>query len=254
MVSLALVVTACGSTTPTSGSPTTGTQTQPVAAQPVSPAATRSQFLMGNISPTYPAGTAGQVALVSQAALTLPVPAGGETVPIAVRNNTAHAVTQITAQGTVKSTSGSVVATGSDQGFHPSYLLPGQVSLGFVCLGIGSNVPAGSAMSVQVSSTPAQSANTYTADLLITAANNTGQQLVGTLTNPRGHSIQGPYEVNVFCVATTGTLQAEVGGFADASNDLAAGATSGFTIDLAGTACPNYPVGASGYDQAAAGN
>jgi hypothetical protein len=51
-----------------------------------------------------------------------------------------------------------------------------------------------------------------------------------------------------------GTLHAEVGGFADAGNDLAACAASGFTIDLAGTACPNYLVGASGYDQAAAGN
>ena len=158
MVSFALAATACGSSAPTSGSPTTGTQTQSVAAQPVSPVATKSQFLTGNISPTYPAGAAGQVALLSQAALTLPVPAGGETVSIAVRNNTAHAVTQITAQGTVKSTSGAVVATGSDQGFHPSYLLPGQVSLGFIYLGIGSNVPTGSTMSVQVSSTPAQSA------------------------------------------------------------------------------------------------
>jgi hypothetical protein len=92
----------------------------------------------------------GKVAVVAQAPLTFPV-RGGETVPIAVRNNTPGSVTEITAQGIVRDAGGKIVATGTDQGFHPALLQLGQVALGFIYLGIGTNVPAGSTITVQAS-------------------------------------------------------------------------------------------------------
>jgi hypothetical protein len=187
-----------------------------------------------------------------QAPLTLPVPSGGETLPIAVRNNTPGSVTEITAQGIVRDAGGKIVGTGTDQGFHPALLQPGQVALGFIYLGIGTNVPAGSTITVQASGKPASSSNTYFADLLVTEVNNTGQQVVGTIKNPRAHAVQAPYSVDVYCTDRSGGLR-EIGGFADVSTDLAPGATSGSTVDLAGTPCPQFIVGASGFDQSAAG-
>jgi hypothetical protein len=171
---------------------------------------------------------------------------------IAVRNNTPGSVTQITAQGIVRDAGGKIVATGTDQGFHPALLQLGEVALGFIYLGIGTNVPAGSYMTVQASGKPASSSNTYLADLLVTEVNNTGQQVVGTIKNPRAHAVQAPYSVGVYCTDRSGGLR-EIGGFADVSTDLAPGATSGFTVDLAGTPCPQFIVGASGFDQSAAG-
>ena len=95
--------------------------------------------------------------------------------PIAIRNNTAHPVTQIAAQGALHDASGKPVATGSDQGFHPALLQPGEVALGFIYLGVGSSVPSGSTMTVQVSSRPSSSPSTYRADLVVTEVNNMGQ-------------------------------------------------------------------------------
>jgi hypothetical protein len=213
-------------------------------------AATRSLYLVGTASPKFPVGRVGKVAVVGQAALALPI-LDEETVPIAVRNNKTKPVTEIQAQGVVRSPSGKVVATGSDQGFDPTYLKPGHVALGFIYLSPGTTVPAGSKMTVQVSATRAPTSDTYQADLLVKDVNDTGQQIVGIVKNPRHHAIQGPYSVNVYCLSSSGDLSSETGSFADASANLTAGATSGFTVDLDGASCPRYLVGASGFDMAA---
>jgi hypothetical protein len=253
---LAGMSTACGAGSSTASSTAGSTAVSPSASPSSSgvpsPRPTKSLYLAGNASPTFGAGDSGKVAVVAQAPLTFPV-RGGETVPIAVRNNTPGSVTEITAQGIVRDAGGKIVATGTDQGFHPALLQLGQVALGFIYLGIGTNVPAGSTITVQASGKPASSSNTYFADLLVTEVNNTGQQVVGTIKNPRTHAVQAPYSVDVYCTDRSGGLR-EIGGFADVSTDLAPGATSGFSVDLAGTPCPQFIVGASGFDQSAAGN
>jgi hypothetical protein len=153
-------------------------------------------YLAGNASPSFPPGDPGKVAVVAQAPLTLPIPSGGEAVPIAIRNNSPVSVSQIAAQGIVRDGGGKIVGTGTDQGLHPALLQPGQVALGFIYLGIGTNVPAGSAITVQASGKLASSSNTYFADLLVTEVSNTGQQVVGTIKNPRAHAVQAPYSVD----------------------------------------------------------
>jgi hypothetical protein len=210
-------------------------------------------YLVGNASPSFPAGDSGKLAVVVQASLTLPVPSGGEVVSIAIRNNTPESVSGIAAQGIVRDAGGKIVGTGTDQGFHPAFLQPGQVALGFIYLGVGTTVPGGSAMTVQASGKPTSSSNTYFADLLVTEVNNTGEVVVGTVQNPRDHPVQAPYSVDVYCIDSSGGLRAEIGGFADVSTDLAPGATSGFTVNLAGTLCPQFLIGASGFDQSKAG-
>jgi hypothetical protein len=254
---LAGMSTACGAGSSTASSTAGSTAISPSGSSSSSgvppPQPTKSLYLAGNASPTFGAGEPGKVAVVAQAPLALPVPSGGETLPIAVRNNTSGSVTEITAQGIVRDAGGKVVGTGTDQGFHPALLQLGEVALGFIYLGIGTNVPAGSYMTVQASGKPASSSNTYFADLLVTEVNNTGQQVVGTIKNPRTHAVQAPYSVDVYCTDRSGGLR-EIGGFADSSADLGPGATSGFSVDLAGTPCPQFIVGASGFDQSAAGN
>jgi len=58
----------------------------------------------------------------------------------------------------------------------------------------------------------------------------------------------GPYNVQVYCFAGN-KLTAEVGSFADQSNDVAANAKVSFTADLSGTKCDKFTVGVSGYFQ-----
>lgn len=253
---LASAMAACGGGT-TSGTPNTAGSAVPSGGASASaPAAqpTKSQYLAGTAAPVFPAGSPNQLAVVAQAGLTLPVPSGGEPVPIAVRNNTTRTVTHVTASGTVHDSTGKPVATGSDQGFHPALLEPGQFALGFIYLGVGTSVPSGSTLSVQATATPSAGPNTYFADLLVTEVNDTGQQIVGTVKNPRDHAVTAPYSVDVFCVDSSGTLLNEFGGFADVSTDLAAGGTSPFTVSLYGSQCAQFLIGASGYDMTAAGN
>jgi hypothetical protein len=246
-----IAATGCG------GGASSGTANPPATRSSVAslPAAqpTKSTYLTGTASPTYPAGGPNQIAVVAQASLVLPIPSGGETVPIAVRNNTTAAVSDVTAVGTVRDAGGHAVASGSDQGFHPALLQPGQVALGFVYLGVGTSVPSGSALTVQASAKPG-SGDTYFADLLVTEYNNTGQQIVGTVKNPRDHAVQAPFNINVFCLGPSGALHSEVGAFADVSDQLAARATSPFTVSLYGAPCQQFLIGASGYDLSPAGN
>jgi hypothetical protein len=207
---LAGMSTACGAgsstASSTAGSPAISSSGSSASSGVPSPQPTKSLYLAGNASPSFPAGDPGKVAVVAQAPLTLPVPSGGETLPIAVRNNRPGSVTEITAQGIVRDAGGKIVGTGTDQGFHPALLQPDQVALGFIYLGIGTNLPAGSAIAVQASRKPASSSNTYFSDLLVTEVNNTGQQVVGTIKNPRTHAVQAPYSVDVFCVDSSGGL------------------------------------------------
>ena len=72
--------------------------------------------------------------------------------------------------------------------------------------------------------------------------------------SPTDHEVQAPFGVDVFCLAPSGTLQAEVGAYAVVSDTLAAGATSPFTVSLYSTPCQQFLIGASGFDMAAAGN
>jgi hypothetical protein len=188
----AFVLACCGGSTSTGDAGQSGAASSAPSSALPSPQAARSEFLTGNASPTYPAGTPGQIAVVAQATLALPVPSGGETVPIVVRNNTAHTVTRIAAQGAVHDASRKPDATGSDQGLHPAVLQPGQVALGFIYLGPGSSVPTGSTMTVQVSARPSSSPTTDVADLVVMEVNDTGHQIVGTVKNTRDHSIQAP--------------------------------------------------------------
>jgi hypothetical protein len=161
--------TACGASGSSTASPTAGATAISPSASPSSsgvpsPQPTKSMYLVGNASPSFPAGDPGKVAVVVQAPLTLPIPSGGESVPIAIRNNSPVSVSQIAAQDIVRDGGGKIVGTGTDQGFHPAFLQPGQVALGFIYLGIGTTVPAGSAMTIQASGKPTSSSNTYFAD------------------------------------------------------------------------------------------
>ncbi len=237
-------------TAPASSSPEARPTSSGPETTPARTAAGNSRLLAGNVSPLFPTGTPGKVAVIAQGNLVLHGLEGSESVPVAVRNNTSRPVAQIMAQGLVRNSAGVPVASGSDQGFSPSRLQPGQVALGFIYLQTGNTLPAGSTLSVQASASPSSSPDTYIADLVMTQVNNTGQEIVGVVRNPRGHSIQGPYGVNAFCVTAAGRLLATFGSFTDNSGKLAAGASTSFTIDLTGR-CPHYLVGATGFDNSA---
>ena len=249
----AFVLACCGGSTSTGDAGQSGAASSAPSSALPSPQAARSEFLTGNASPTYPAGTPGQIAVVAQATLALPVPSGGETVPIVVRNNTAHTVTRIAAQGAVHDASRKPVATGSDQGLHPAVLQPGQ--------GPGFHLPGprvvrpdridhdrpGVGPTVVVPNHRRSRSGRHGGERHRSPDSRDSQEHAGSF-DP------GSYSVDVFCLAASGAPSAEFGAFADSNEDLAAGASSGFTVDLYGAQCAQYLIGASGYDQGAVGN
>jgi hypothetical protein len=249
----AFVLACCGGSTSTGDAGQSGAASSAPSSALPSPQAARSEFLTGNASPTCPAGTPGQIAVVAQATLALPVPSGGEPVPIVVRNNTAHTVTRIAAQGAVHDASRKPVATGSDQGFHPAVLQPGQ--------GPGFHLPGprvvrpdridhdrpGVGPTVVVPNHRRSRSGRHGGERHRSPDSRHSQEHAGSF-DP------GSYSVDVFCLAASGAPSAEFGAFADSNEDLAAGASSGFTVDLYGAQCAQYLIGASGYDQGAVGN
>ena len=138
------------------------------------------------------------------------LPEIGYTLPFVVRNGTSHAIKNLQGNGTIKSSAGKIVGSGSDQGFNPTRLLPGQEAFAFIYIQNGSGAPPGSTMKITVSSQPSSSPDTYFADLVVSGADNTGQQVVGLVRNPRKHAIQGPGTVNVYCVTASGQFLGQV--------------------------------------------
>jgi hypothetical protein len=209
-----------------------------------------SKYLAGNVQPAFSAGKPGKITFVDQGALPIPIPEQGYSVPVALRNNTKYPIGNISAAGTIRSPSGKVVGSGTDQGFDPSRVLAGEVSLGFIYLQPGTNVPAGSTMKVTGSESIERTTKTYDVDLLLEGVNNTGQQIVGLVKNPRTHAVQGPGSVVAFCVSSSGQFMGQpTSGTANFSPaPLGAGATSSFTLPLYGQSCPTYLVGAWAFD------
>lgn len=82
----------------------------------------------------------------------------------------------------------------------------------------------------------------------VVPSESTGQQVVGIVVNETDNTVQGPVSVNVICFDEAGTtVTGTHGGFTDADT-IAPGGTASFSVDLFDGPCPNFAVGASGYD------
>ncbi len=246
---------ACGSsgdsakakdTTTTTTAGTSTTTAAPAAATP---------YLRGNFTGTYPSGDGLHV--VAQAPLPNPLPQTGGGIPFVVKNDTGNPVSDVKASGQVRDPSGKLVATGSDQGFHPAYVAKGGLSFAYIYLDPNATAPPGSTLTIKVTSEKASTKETYAADFTVTEANLVGDQVVGTVTNPRDHEVTGPVKVDVFCFAANGTPTGTMGTYADNADKVPASGTVSFTVSPLHNAstpnidCAQWTVGASGFDESA---
>lgn len=215
-----------------------------------------SPVLARNVTPMFSVPKANQhkVAVVGFGAL--PTTAGSSTgyaEPFAVRNGTKKTIANLSADGVVKNSVGKIVDTGSDQGFSPTRLEPGQEAFAFIYFQSAQSFPAGATLQVHVSYQDLSTPDTYKADLATVQVNNTGTDIVGESKNIRKDTIQGPVSVDVYCVDANGIFTGpELGTFAnlpDSSDEVAPGASYSFDVDLYGNTCPTYVVGSTGFDQ-----
>ncbi|MFI5034976.1 MAG: hypothetical protein ACHQFZ_02085 [Acidimicrobiales bacterium] len=216
-----------------------------------SPAAL-SAFLFRNVSPTFPVSAAQKhtLAVLAVGALPSPIPRGGYDLPFVVRNGTSQTLGTLQGYAMVWSPSGALVTTGSDQGFDPTRLLPGQEAFAYVFLKPLTTTPPGSTVQVTVAGAPLTNLNTFFTDLTVVGVHHVGDQIVGMVRNPRPHTVQGPGGVTVFCVSAAGQFQGEpIWQLPRIPNaGLGAGASAPFTVGLNGASCPSFIVGSSTVD------
>jgi hypothetical protein len=223
--------TAVETTPPTTAAPPTGV--------PAAPDASPYVEAIGDISTLeLPAGEPGAVSVILvESALDQ-----SQSLPVVVRNNTAQPVGAIDVTGTARDGSGGLVGSGSSQGFKPVVVAPGEIAFGYVFFGDG--VPADATFEVSVSADPV---GDYFMPVTITELSANTDQLVGVVTNDNEGAVSGPIGVDAICldVATTAILSTP-NDFAD-QDELAAGATGSFSIDMFGDSCPRGLISASGY-------
>jgi hypothetical protein len=244
-VLLALGAAGCGSSGSESkpaDEPKESTTTAPAPAKapakPAAPDASPYVLVFGDLSAlSFPAGDPGELAVISTGAQD----ELSDAVTIIVRNNTSDPIGQIEATGTARDAAGALVGSGSSQGFKPVVVAPGEIAYGYVYFEGG--FPKGSTLKFDVTG---EEVGTYFRPITITEINNTGDAIIGGLSNDTGVDVTGPISADVLCFATDGTTIGPKGGFAEQS-DLADGATGSFSIDLYGNKCPIGLAAASGY-------
>ena len=261
LVLLALVAAGCGasgsksnldagsetsSTAKTAESPTSGetenstttTTTTPAPAGPAAPDASEYVVGFGDLSVlSFPAGEPDEVSIVATGA----EDELSDSVTIIVRNNTTEAIGLIEATGTARDSAGALVGSGSSQGFQPVVVAPGEIAYGYVYFDGG--FPEGSTFEFDVKG---DEVDTYFQPITVTEINNTGDAIIGGVSNDTGVDVTGPISVKVLCFTADGTLIGPSDGYAEQS-ELADGATGSFSIDLYGDECPVGLAAASGY-------
>ena len=131
--------------------------------------------------------------------------------------------------------------SGSSQGFEPVVVAPGEIAYGYVYFDGG--FPEGSTFEFDIAG---EEVGTYFRPITITEINNTGDAIIGGVSNDTGVDVTGPISVDVLCFAADGTTLGPNGGFAEQA-DIANGATGSFSISLYSHECPIGLAAASGY-------
>lgn len=212
--------------------------TPPVAAGPAAPDASPFVAGFGDLSVvSLPPGDPGKLSIVSTGARD----ELNDAVTIIVRNNTSDPIGQIEATGTARDSAGALVGSGSSQGFKPAIVAPGEIAYGYVYFSGG--FPGGSTFEFSVSG---EEVGTYFRPITITELNNTGEAIIGAVSNETGVDVTGPISVDVLCFAADGTTIGPKSGFAEQS-DLLKGATGSFSIDLYKNECPIGLAASSAY-------
>lgn len=165
------------------------------------------------------------------------------TVTVVVRNNTSETVGGIEVTGTARDSDGALVASGSSQGFEPVVVEPGEIAFGCMYFDISLAETSGLDFEFDVDADPVTGSFL---PVTVTEINNTGDQLVGAVTNDNDGEVSGPIGVSAICFGADGNIVDFVDTYTD-QDDLDPGANGSFSIGLYGAECPAGLAGASGY-------
>jgi hypothetical protein len=135
--------------------------------------ARHSPFVGGNRSPRLPSGQQGRLSVVAKGVY-------DGSLPIIVRNNTSRTVNGIYVTGLATSASGRILATGDSQGFHPSLVKPGEITIGYVFFR-DAQLPPNARYRLSV----AENRSTAQKDLVMTKASFATDRVIGIARNPR---------------------------------------------------------------------
>jgi hypothetical protein len=232
-----------GSTGKTTTTEQRATTTRPATTTTAATELTTSRYVHVEGDITIPDGQAGElsVALVGRP--------DGSGVPFVVRNRTNAPLQDISVTGTVRDRAGKLLGSGSSQAMVPSVVQPGEWGFGYVYFGT-EDLPADAAFDLKAEGSPVESTGFDDVDLEVTEVSRAngefGAQLVGIMRNTSDATIEGPIDVVAICfdgAVPTST----VSGFTD-GDEVAAGATTSFSLDLLDASCPAFAIGGSGYN------
>lgn len=224
-------------TEPEATLPTTTTTTAAPTGDPAAPDASPYAVAFGDISvASLPAGDPGVVAVVAATASL----DDSRSLPVVVRNNTANPIGQIEVTGIARDSAGTLVGSGSSQGFEPVLVEPGEIAWGYVYFGD----IIGEGLTFELSTNGEEPG--YFMPVEITELNAIGDQIIGALANTSDSEVSGPIGIGGACFAIDGTLVGTFSPYAE-QDDLAPGGFGSFSTDLYGDPCPIGLAGASGY-------
>lgn len=167
-------------------------------------------------------------------------------VTMIVRNNTTDDIGRIDVTGTARDEAGDLVGSGSSQGFNPAVVAPGEIAYGYVYFDTELSDQSFE-FAFEVDAEPVRADAFMSAlPVTVTEINDTGAELVGAATNELDEEVNGPIGAAVLCFDAGGAVIDYTDGFLE-QDDLAAGATGSFSINLFDRPCPNGLVSASGY-------
>lgn len=245
-LAIAILVSACGSSSGSS-SPTTAAPTTTV---PAVPKTSSDLFVSGTVK--IAAGEPGKLSIVH---VGKPRGSYGATVPVVVRNNTKESLERVTVEGTIKAPDGSLVASGdSDPTIEPVVVNPGEYAVGYIYF--STSPPAGSTYDLTVSGNKLSGHSFLSSIPVKVAKANVSKDsfgdvsVVGTVVNETADEVKGPISVTVVCFENNEPTVADQ--TFTRADDLAAGASSSFTADFYSDAspsnCSSFVAGASGYN------
>jgi hypothetical protein len=214
------------------------TTVAPVSVGPAAIDASPYVAVFGDLSGvSLPDGEPGKVSIIVQAGS---IDSSGS-VSMIVRNNTSEPVGSIDVTGTARDAAGSLVGSGSSQGFEPAIVGPGEIAFGYVYF--DSDLPIDSTFEFSVS---ASEVDDFSLPVTITEISNTGDQIIGILTNKLDVEVSGPIGANGICLGPDGSILNFVRSYAE-QDKLAPGGTGSFAISLFGDECAAGIMAASGY-------
>lgn len=143
---------------------------------------------------------------------------------------------------------GELFATGSSQGFEPAFIEPGEIGFGYVFFDADRDDEALiAALEYEFTiETSAPDSSFGSVGAAITELSQNGEELIGIATNETEGEIGGPASVGALCFNDDGTLGRTGLDFTDGGNDIAAGASVGFTIRV-GEGCSRGLISVSGF-------